>query len=90
VSDEHQRERAEVGMRVQELMKRTRFTLLQWAQAADVPHTSARAWASGGRTPEPENIDALADGLERFARDVLLETAADLRKVAQEHRGGSA
>jgi hypothetical protein len=86
VTDERERRRAEVSLEVKQLMRRARFTLLQWAQHAGVPHGSAKAWAAGLRLPEAENLEALAAGLERFAADTVPEIAAGLRRAARERR----
>jgi transcriptional regulator with XRE-family HTH domain len=84
-----QKTRKEVGMRVQELMRQAKFTLVQWSARAGVPHDSARQWASGHRVPEAESIDALANGLEKYVTEVAPEIVEGLRKAARDRREGA-
>jgi len=54
------------------------------AEAAGVSRHALYAWAAGRRNPTPENLNALADALDRRGSE-LHDLAEELRKAA----GGS-
>jgi transcriptional regulator with XRE-family HTH domain len=50
------------------------------AEDANVSRASIIAWLAGTRTPQPESVAQLADGLEKRAR-LILTLVARLRKL---------
>lgn len=50
------------------------------AEDAKVSRAAIIAWLAGTRTPQPESITQLADGLERRAK-LILALVARLRKL---------
>jgi transcriptional regulator with XRE-family HTH domain len=50
------------------------------AEDANVSRASIIAWLAGTRTPQPESVAQLADGLERRA-NLILTLVARLRKL---------
>lgn len=80
--------REEVSDMVQRIMKAAPFSMRQWAEDASLRYNVLRAWASGKRTPKPENIQQLADGLETRA-ERLRELAQELRSAASDGSNAS-
>lgn len=58
----------------------------QLARDAGLSYATLRAWILGSRTPRPESLVQLAEGLESRA-DALRGLANELRRAARNHSG---
>lgn len=68
-------------MIVQRALSEGPFMLKQLAEEAGLSYDALRSWATGRRTPQPESLRQLADGLRRRA-EVLQELAGELEGAA--------
>lgn len=62
-------------MLVKNALKEGTFSMRQLAEREGISYGVLRAWASGRRTPEPDNLHRLAAGFRRRAE--LLQKLAD-------------
>lgn len=68
-------------MLVKRALKAGTFSMRHLAEEGGISYGVLRAWASGRRTPEPDNLHRLANGLEARA-DRLRGLAKELRDAA--------
>lgn len=68
---------------VARVIERAKLTMRGMAERSGLSYDALNSWMRGRRTPEPESIAKLADGLERHARE-LDRLAAELREAAEE------
>jgi transcriptional regulator with XRE-family HTH domain len=68
-------------MLVKRVLREAPFSMRQLADDAGVNYGTLRIWASGGRTPEPNNVRLIAAGL-RSRADRLRALAAELERTA--------
>lgn len=73
-------EPAKVQTVVREVIEESGLPRTLIAEDANVSRASIIAWLAGTRTPQPESVAQLADGLERRAK-VIQAQAARLRKL---------
>lgn len=73
-------EPAKVQTVVREVIEESGLPRTLIAEDANVSRASIIAWLAGTRTPQPESIAQLADGLERRAK-VIQTLVARLRKL---------
>ena len=74
-------------MLVQRVLKEVPFSMRQLAEAEGLSYGGLRGWAVGNRTPTPENIRKLAEGI-RNQSDRLAELAAELDAAAAAEGSG--
>ena len=75
-------EPANVQTVVREVIEESGLTRTQIAEDANLSRATMIAWLAGTRTPQPESVAQLADGLERRANQ-LLALVARLRNVTR-------
>jgi transcriptional regulator with XRE-family HTH domain len=71
---------ADVQTVVREAIQESGLTRTQIAEDANLSRATMIAWLAGTRTPQPESVAQLADGLERRAR-LLQALVGRLRKI---------
>jgi transcriptional regulator with XRE-family HTH domain len=57
-------------MVVREVIEESGLTRTQIAEDANLSRATMIAWLAGTRTPQPESVAQLADGLERRANQI--------------------
>ena len=65
---------------IQRVLDEAPFSMRQLADEAGISYDAVRSWASDRRTPRPENLEHLADALERRGSR-LHEIADELRRA---------
>jgi transcriptional regulator with XRE-family HTH domain len=73
-------EPAKIQTVVREVIEESGLPRTLIAEDANVSRASIIAWLAGTRTPQPESVAQLADGLERRAK-VIQALVARLRKL---------
>jgi transcriptional regulator with XRE-family HTH domain len=73
-------EPANVQTVVREVIEESGLTRTQIAEDANLSRATMIAWLAGTRTPQPESVAQLADGLERRA-EILQRLVGRLRKL---------
>lgn len=63
---------------IQRVLDEAPFSMRQLAEEAGISYDAIRSWAADRRTPRPENLEQLAEALER--------RGARLQKIAEEVR----
>jgi transcriptional regulator with XRE-family HTH domain len=71
---------ADVQTVVREVIEESGLTRTQIAEDANLSRATMIAWLAGTRTPQPESVAQLADGLERRAKQLEL-LVAKLRRL---------
>jgi transcriptional regulator with XRE-family HTH domain len=71
---------ADVQTVVREVIEESGLTRTQIAEDANLSRATMIAWLAGTRTPQPDSVSQLADGLERRA-EVLQMLVQRLRKL---------
>jgi transcriptional regulator with XRE-family HTH domain len=64
-------------MLVQRVLKEAPFSMRQLADAEGLSYGGVRGWAMGNRTPTPDNIRRLAEGIRKQS-ERLAELATEL------------
>jgi transcriptional regulator with XRE-family HTH domain len=65
---------------IQRVLDDAPFSMRQLAEEAGISYDAVRSWASDRRTPRPENLEHLADALQRRASR-LHAIADELRRA---------
>ncbi len=75
---------ADVQTVVREVIEESGLTRTQIAEDANLSRATMIAWLAGTRTPQPESVAQLADGLERRAYQIvsLVKKLRDLRSIS--------
>lgn len=73
-------EAAKVQTVVREVIEESGLPRTLIAEDANLSRASIIAWLAGTRTPQPESVEQLADGLERRAK-VIQAQVSRLRKL---------
>jgi transcriptional regulator with XRE-family HTH domain len=71
---------ADVQTVVRDVIEESGLTRTQIAEDANLSRATMIAWLAGTRTPQPESVAQLADGLERRAKQLLV-LVAKLRRL---------
>jgi hypothetical protein len=71
---------AKIQTEVREVIEESGLPRTLIAEDANLSRASIIAWLAGTRTPQPESVAQLADGLERRAK-VIQALVARLRKL---------
>lgn len=72
----------EVRAVIQRVLQQGPFSMRQLAEEAGLSYDALRSWAADRRTPRAENLDQLAEALERRG-ERLHELAEELRGIAR-------
>ena len=76
----------EVRALIRRVVEESKIPQAQLARDAKLSYATLRAWILGSRTPRPESLVQLAEGLESRA-DALRGLANELRRAARNHGG---
>lgn len=74
--------RRAVQVMIERMLSDGPFSMNDIARETGLSYAALRSWATGRRTPKPENIERLAAYLERHGKK-LQDFAEDLRRAAE-------